>query len=220
VNRTVLGIVERDGAFAEYLALPFENLHPVPDSVEDEQAVFCEPLAAALQIQEQLNVKPSQRVAVVGDGKLGNLVAQTLVLTGCELTVVGRHKEKLQLLQHHRIETVLDGDAALSGFDLVVECTGNPEGFKTAVESVRPRGTVVMKSTYHGELCFDAAPVVVNELTLVGSRCGPFEPALHLLESGEVDVMPLIDGSFGLSEAPAAFERAREAGVMKVLLTI
>ena len=217
-NRTVLGIVGRDGAFAEYLILPVENLHVVPDDVSTDAATFTEPLAAALEIQEQVDIGDSDRVLVVGDGKLGQLVARTLALTDCDLVVLGRHPEKLSLLSASGISTVLSADEVPAGFDIAVECTGNSGGFNVALGRVRPRGTVVMKSTYADDLTFDAATVVVNEVTLVGSRCGPFVPALELLASENIDVDSLISARYALGDALQAFEHAQSPGVLKVLL--
>ena len=219
-RRTVLGIVSRHGAFAEYLTLPVENLHVVPDAISTDAAVFTEPLAAALEIQQQVAIRPGDRALVVGDGKLGQLVAQTLALTGCGLVVTGRHDAKLRLLAARRIDTRRDGAVEQGAFDVAVECTGNPEGFRIAQRALRPRGTLVLKSTYAGALTFDASAVVVNELTLVGSRCGPFAPALDLLENRQVSVEPLIHAHYPLARAPDAFERAQQPGVLKVLLEI
>jgi len=228
-NRTVLGIVGRDGAFADYLTLPAENLHVVPDSVPDDAAVFTEPLAAALQIQEQVRFGPEDRLLVVGDGKLGQLIARTSRLTGCYLCVAGRHADKLAMLADlGGIDTVLvgaegapdGGDAAtrLRGFDVAIECTGNREGFALARPAVRPRGTIVMKSTYAQSLDIDISSLVVDEITLVGSRCGPFAPALKLLESGRVFVDDLIADRYPLSAGIAAFDHATQRGTLKVLL--
>jgi len=224
-NRTVLGIVDRDGAFAEYLTLPARNLHAVPADLPDEIAVFCEPLAAALQIQEQIDLPDDARVLVVGDGKLGQLVARTLKLAGPYVRVAGRHRDKLALLEDRGIDTVEvpeGDDAAVRGdlrqFDIVIECTGNPEGFALARHALRPRGTLVMKSTYAGALTVDASSLVVDEITLVGSRCGPFAPALELLGSGAVHVEELIADRYPLSAGTAAFEHARRRGTLKVLL--
>jgi threonine dehydrogenase-like Zn-dependent dehydrogenase len=219
-RRPVLGIVGRHGAFADYLILPAENLHPVPDAVSTDAAVFTEPLAAALEIQEQVPIGLRDRVLVVGDGKLGQLVAQTLALTGCALLVVGRHDSKLALLAARGIETGGVDRVTREGFDVAVECTGNPEGFAVAQRAVRPRGTLVLKSTYAGALTLDASAVVVRELALVGSRCGPFAPALRLLADRRVDVEPLIHARYPLAEALAAFEHAQRPGVLKVLLEI
>ena len=219
-RRTVLGIVSRHGAFADYLILPAENLHPVPDAVSSDAAVFTEPLAAALEIQEQVPIGLRDRVLVVGDGKLGQLVAQTLALTGCALLVVGRHDAKLAVLAARGIETGRADRATRGAFDMAVECTGNPEGFAVAQRAVRPRGTVVLKSTYAGALTLDASAVVVHELTLVGSRCGPFAPALRLLAERRVDVEPLIHARYPLAEALTALEHAERPGVLKVLLDV
>ena len=219
-RRTVLGIAGRNGAFADYLTLPAENLHPVPDAVPTDAAVFTEPLAAALEVQEQVRLQADDRVLVVGDGKLGQLVAQTIALTGCAVLVVGRHEAKLALLAQRGIETARAEALTRGGFDVAVECTGNPEGFAVAQRALRPRGTLVLKSTYAGALTLDASAVVVNELTVVGSRCGPFPPALRLLAEGRVAVQPLIHARYPLGEAPAAFAHAQRPGVLKVLLEI
>ncbi len=220
-RRTVLGIVGRDGAFAERLVLPTENLHPVPDVISTDAATFVEPLAAALEIREQVRVEPADRVLVVGDGKLGLLIARTLALTGCRLTVAGRHPEKLALLAATGAATPA-GDASdeiESGrFDLAVECTGNPEGFALARRALRPRGTLVLKSTYAGELSLDVSALVVDEITLVGSRCGPFRPALALLAEGRVEVEDLIAARYPLTDGLTALEHARRRGALKVLL--
>jgi threonine dehydrogenase-like Zn-dependent dehydrogenase len=217
-NRTVLGIVNRNGAFADYLCLPVKNLHPVPDNVPTEVATFTEPLAAALEIQQQIPLSSDNRVLVVGDGKLGQLVAQTLALTGCDLLVVGRHFDKLANLEARGIKVGLSDAVTDRAFDISVECTGNSEGFAIARRALRPRGTLVLKSTYAGNLSFDASSLVVDEITLIGSRCGPFPAALELLAQEKVDVKPLIHGSYPLSDGLAAFERAQTKGVLKVLL--
>jgi threonine dehydrogenase-like Zn-dependent dehydrogenase len=202
-RRTVLGIKDRNGAFAEYLTLPAGNLHVVPDDVDSEAAVFTEPLAAALEIQEQVRITPDDRVLVVGNGKLGRLIAASLALTGCQLTVAGRDH----------------GDIAPRSFDVAVECSGNPDGFALARTAVRPRGTLVMKSTYAGDLTFNASALVVDEITLVGSRCGPFAPALELLSASTIDPRPMIHARYPLSDVAAAFAHAEQRGVLKVLLT-
>jgi threonine dehydrogenase-like Zn-dependent dehydrogenase len=218
-RRTVLGIRGRDGAFAEALTLPVANLHEVPDGLPDDVAVFIEPLAAALEVQEQVRIGPGDRVVVVGDGKLGNLVAQTLALTGCALTVVGRHPAKLALLAARGIAaSAAPTEPADGQADVVVECTGNAEGLERARRAVRPRGTVVLKSTYRGRTSLDVSRIVVDEITLVGSRCGPFPPALALLAGGRVDVRPLVHARFPLREAVAAFAEASRPGIMKVLV--
>jgi threonine dehydrogenase-like Zn-dependent dehydrogenase len=219
-HRTVLGIVGRHGAFAEYLTLPIDNLHVVPGNVSDDHATFTEPLAAALEIQQQIDVEATDRVLVVGDGKLGQLIARTLALTGCELTVIGRHPEKLELLASHTIAIGEPNSVEPAAFDIAVECTGNADGFATARRALRPRGMLVLKSTYAGDLTFDASALVVDEITLVGSRCGPFAPALELLASGTIDVAPLIHARYSLEDGLDAFEHATKPGVLKVLLEI
>lgn len=217
-NRTALGIRGRDGVMAEYFCLPAENLHLVPDVVPDEAAVFAEPLAAACEILEQIHIRPSNRVIVLGDGKLGLLVAQTLALTGCKLTVVGRHAEKLSMLAERGLATQMGAEGLEGGADVVVDCTGQPEGFRAARELVRARGTIVLKSTYHGEIQADLSRLVVDEITLVGSRCGPFPPALGLLTLRLVDVMSLIEAEYPLTDALLAFEHAARRGALKVLI--
>jgi threonine dehydrogenase-like Zn-dependent dehydrogenase len=219
--RSVLGIVNRDGAFAEFLVLPAANLHVVPDGLPDEAALFTEPLAAALEIGEQVDLRPGLRSLVVGDGKLGQLIARVLALRGCEPVVAGRHESKLALLRACGIEARTGEELAASApgaFDLVVDCTGSPSGFEFARRAVRPRGTLVMKSTYAGPLTIDASRLVVDEITLVGSRCGPFAPALRLLASGDVDPAPLVSARYDLRDALAAFEEAARPGVLKVII--
>lgn len=217
-RRTVLGIQDRDGAFAEFLTLPVDNLHVVPAEVSTEAATFTEPLAAALEILEQVDIGSPDRALVVGDGKLGQLVARVLALEDCELAVVGRHSWKLSLLEQSGIHTLSEAHVSEKAWDLVVDCTGQPGGFETARRALRPRGTLVLKSTYAGMLSLDASAVVVDELTIVGSRCGPFEPALRLLADERITVEPLIQARYPLLEAVSALERARESGVLKVLL--
>ncbi len=219
-NRTVLGIVNRNGAFADYLCLPSKNLYPVPDRVPTEVATFTEPLAAALEIQQQVALQSDRQVLVVGDGKLGQLVAQTLALTGCDLLVVGRHRDKLSNLEDRGIKVGLADAVADRSFDISVECTGNAEGFAIAQRALRPRGTLVLKSTYAGKLSLDASSLVVDEITLIGSRCGPFAPALDLLAQEQVNVKPLIHAHYPLTQGLAAFERAQTRGVLKVLLVV
>jgi threonine dehydrogenase-like Zn-dependent dehydrogenase len=217
-NRSVLGILNRNGVFAEYLTLPVENLHVVPDSLADEAAVFTEPLAAALEIQEQVHIQPTDRVLVIGAGRLGQLVAQTLALTGCELLVVTRHAAQDHLLELRGIATCKEKEAPTRDMDVVVEATGSPQGFALARRAVRPRGTIIMKSTYKGELQVNFSAIVVDEITLVGSRCGPFPPAIKLLESGKVDPLPLISGRYPLAEAKKAIHQAGQPGALKILL--
>jgi threonine dehydrogenase-like Zn-dependent dehydrogenase len=215
---TALGIRGRDGALAEYFLLPQKNLHLVPDDMPDEVAVFTEPLAAACEVLDQVHVRPSDQVLVLGDGKLGLLVGQVLALTGCELTVVGRHQKKLAVLASRGIQTQLQDEARFACADIVVECTGQPAGFDAAQRLVRPRGTVVLKSTYHGRTQADLSSIVVDEVTVVGSRCGPFPAALRLLKMDLVDVAPLVTAEYGLGDALEALEHAGRRDALKVLV--
>jgi alcohol dehydrogenase len=218
-HRTTLGIDGRDGTLADYTVLPARNLHRVPDAVSDVQAVFVEPLAAALEIVDRVHVRPTERVTVVGDGKLGLLVAQVLRLTGCELCVIGRHREKLATLPQPDIEVCLEADVCPEpSADVVVDCTGNREGFALARKLVRPRGRVVLKSTFHGDNSVNLTSLVVDEIVLIGSRCGPFAPALRLLEQGLVRVEPLVEATYSLMDGALAFERAGARGALKVLV--
>jgi threonine dehydrogenase-like Zn-dependent dehydrogenase len=217
-NRTVLGIVNRDGTFAEFTQLPVPNLHRVPDSVPDEMAVFTEPLAAALEIQQQIQIKPTDRVLLIGAGRLGQLISQTLALTGCNLRVVARHKHQQDLLKARGIRIISEEEIQRWRWDIVVEATGSPSGFSLARQAIRPRGTLVLKSTYKGDMSVNFSSIVVEEINIIGSRCGPFAPALRLMESRQVDPTVLIASEFKLGEALKAFERAAETGVLKVLL--
>ena len=217
-HRTVLGIASRDGVLAEYTNLPIANLHRVPDSVPDEVAVFTEPLAAALEIQDQIQVRPTDRVLLVGAGRLGQLIAQTLALTGCDLCVVARHEHQQSLLKKRGIKIIAEENIQPWRWDIVVEATGSPNGFSLARKAIRPRGTMVLKSTYKGDMSVNFSSIVVDEINLVGSRCGPFAPALRLMESRQVDPTVLIDSEFSLGNALKAFEHAAETGVLKVLV--
>ena len=217
-SRTVLGIVNRDGVFAEYATLPIENLHRVPDSVPDEMAVFTEPLAAALEIQQQIQIKPTDRVLVIGAGRLGQLIAQTLALTGCDLHVVARHSLQQNLLTARGIRITSEAEIQPRKWDIVVEVTGSFDGFNLARRAIRPRGTLVMKSTYKGDMNVNFSSIVVDEITVIGSRCGPFEPALRLMEKREVDPTVLIAEEYNLKDALKAFEKAAQPGVLKVLV--
>ena len=219
-DRTVLGIVNRNGAFAEYLSLPIENLHVVPNEVSTDAATFTEPLAAALEILEQVSITSNHRVMVIGDGKLGQLVAQAIATTGCDLLAIGRHGDKLQLLENCGIRVGFADAIQPRSYDIAIECTGNPDGFAIALDALKPRGTLVMKSTYAGKLTLDASKIVVDELQLMGSRCGPFAPALDLLAQRKVNVLPMIQARFPLSDGLAAFDRASQKGTLKVLLEI
>ena len=218
MQRKVLGIVGKDGCFAEYVTLPVSNLHLLPDTLSDTRACFVEPVAAAFEILEQVTVMPRDRVAVLGDGKLGLLVAQVLETTGCALTLVGKHARKRALAERRGIATAELGSLPRKAFDIVVEATGSPSGMRAAIELTRPRGTVVLKSTYHGRLEVDAAPLVIDELTMIGSRCGPFERAIMALAGGTIDPDPMVDEIVPLALAQGAFERAAQPGTLKVLL--
>lgn len=218
-HRTVLGIVGRDGAFAEYVALPIANLLRVPPTVSDEEAVFTEPLAAALRVAEQLPLPPSEACAVVGPGRLGLLIAQVLALGGAQPTVLGRRRESLELPASWGFATALADEMADDAFALVVEATGNQEGLASSLRLVRPRGTLVLKSTFAGAATVDLTKLVVAEIRVEGSRCGPFAPALRLLERGAVQVRPLIEADYPLRQALAALAHAGRPGVRKVLLT-
>ena len=217
-HRTTLGIHNKDGVFADYVTLPVVNLLAVPDGVADDEAVFTEPLAAALRIREQIAVRPSARAAVVGPGRLGLLVAQVLALAGTDVTVLGRRAESLALPRQLGLTTGLVAEAADDSFDLVVEATGNDAGLAHSLRLVRPRGTLVLKSTFAGQAHVNLTKLVVGEITVVGSRCGPFAPALRLLERGAVEVRPLIEAEYPLTDALAAFEHAARPGVRKILL--
>ena len=217
-GRSVLGIVRHPGAFREFLTLPERNLHALPEGVPNERAVFTEPLAAACEILDQVSIPCGETIAVLGDGKLGLLAALVLHAHGYPVRLFGRHAEKLKIAARAGVETVLGGSPPAAEFAWVVEATGNADGLRAAVRMTRPRGTVILKSTLHGAVGVDTAPLVVDEITLVGSRCGRFEAALPLLEHGVIRVEEMVAARFPLSEAAAAFERAGERGVLKVLL--
>ncbi len=217
-NRTVLGILGHDGAFADYLVLPLRNLHPVPDSVPDEMAVFTEPVAAALEVVEQVHIRPDQPILVVGTGRLGQLIARVLVLTGAEVHGVARRERAAALLRAHDVRPIAPNAVPEAAYPLVVEATGTPEGLALAQRAVEPRGRVVLKSTYAQPRPLNLSPVVVAELTLVGSRCGPFAPALRLFRRGLLDPRDLITARYPLSQGLRAMEHAAEPGVFKVLL--
>jgi threonine dehydrogenase-like Zn-dependent dehydrogenase len=219
-NRTVLGIVNRDGAHAEFLTLPARNLLIVPDEVTDEQAVFAEPLAAAYGILEQIEIVPETKVAVIGDGKLGILCAQSLRLNSENVFLVGKHHEKMRVAEAKGVEGVLLAavNKLSRSFDVVVEASGSESGFQTALDLLKSRGKLVLKSTFQGEPKWQAWRVVVDEITIVGSRCGRFAPALELLRDKKVDVESLISEEFPLSEGIRGIERAGERGMIKVLL--
>ena len=223
-RRKVLGIVAHDGAFAEYLTLPLENLHVVPDAISDEAAVFVEPLAAACEILDQVSVKHFRQAAVLGDGKLAQLIARVLRQELPRVVMYGKHREKLALARQARIETKLirddagDFERVTKTFALLVEATGSPTGLALAQKMTEPRGTLVLKSTFHGAAPVETWPIVVKELNVVGSRCGPFDKAIALLRAGKVDPRRLITRTFALKDASAAIAFAQKSGVMKVLL--
>lgn len=217
-ERTVLGISGRDGAFAEYLSLPVGNLHRVPDGVSDEQAVFTEPLAAACAILEQVSIRPTDRVAVLGAGRLGQLCARVLALTGAEVIAVARSPAKLERLPIGIGRWTAEAAETLRGLDVVVDCTGSSTGLELATRMVRPRGTIVLKTTVEAAHALHLAPWVIHEIAIVGSRCGPFAAALRLMEQGLVDPTVLIDEQYPLSQGIHALERARTPGILKVLI--
>ncbi len=219
-NRTVLGIVKHPGAFSEFFTLPERNLHVVPDEVATEEAVFTEPLAGACEVLDQVDIPPEDEVAVLGDGKLGLLIGQVLSAHGYDVHLYGHHEQKLRLAREAGIlPDRIRGRAPKAVFRWVIEATGSAEGLRQALEMVEPRGVIIMKSTVHGTVAMDTAPIVVNEVTLIGSRCGRFEPALELLRGGQLRLEEMISARFPLSEAPRAFQRAAQKGVLKVLLT-
>lgn len=222
VQRRVLGIKDYPGAFAEYLCLPLDNLHPVPDPVPDIQAVFTEPLAAALQIAQQLDLKPQHKVLVIGAGKLGQLIAQALRLSACEISVCARYPQQQTLLKRLKIASFTEQQLTQSGaahaWDIIVEASGSPEGLKLALERVRPRGSIVLKSTFGGTVDVPLARLVVDEVRLQGSRCGAFAPALRVLEQGLAHPEWLITHTLPLSQGEQAFELAQQKGAGKILL--
>jgi alcohol dehydrogenase len=218
-HRTVLGIVNHPGAFQEYFTLPERNLHVLPDAIATERAVFTEPLAAACEILDQVCIPPGETVAVLGDGKLGLLIAMVLAAHGCRVRQFGRHAEKLRIAAAVGVAVAdASGRLPVAEYGWVVDATGSPEGLRAAAAMARPRGTVILKSTVHGTVAVDTAPIVVNEITLVGSRCGRFEAALPLLEHPAIRLEEMIAARYPLREAPAAFARAAGRGTLKVLL--
>jgi threonine dehydrogenase-like Zn-dependent dehydrogenase len=217
-NRKTLGIQGWDGGFAEYLVLPISNLHLVPAALPDKLAVFTEPLAAACEILEQVRLSSQQRVLLIGAGRLGQLVAQVLHQAGCQLEVVIRHLNQHALLAQRNITTLTEQTVGLKKYDLVVEASGTPSGFTLARKCVRPRGTIVLKSTYQGSQEVNLSSIVVDEVSLVGSRCGPFAPALKLLSAGKVDPLPMVEAVYPIDQGLTAFEHATQPGVLKILL--
>jgi len=216
----VLGIKGRDGAFAEFLSLPAANLLAVPDAISDEQAVFIEPLAAALNIREQVELSSGMRVGIIGDGKLAQLIVLAVAPTGCDLTVIGKHRERLALAERGGANDarLFSERAQVGALDVVIEASGSAAGLQAAIEMTRPRGTVVLKTTHHGATTVEMSPVVVNELTIIGSRCGRFETAIEFLLRRKPDFTSFISERFDLDFGVEAFKRAAEPGVLKVLL--
>lgn len=220
-NRLVIGILSHDGAFADSVWVPEANLHRVPDNVSTDSAVFTEPVAAACRILEQVSPQPTDKVVIFGDGRLGNLCAQVLKTTGCELTVVGKHEWKLAHLKQLGINTCeLSDFVCASDADIVVDCTGSPSGFEYAAAAVRPCGTIVLKTTVAAKQPLHLAPVVIDEVRIVGSRCGPFEPALKMIQEGLVQVEQLISARYGLEDAEKAFAHAERPDTLKVLFNV
>jgi 2-desacetyl-2-hydroxyethyl bacteriochlorophyllide A dehydrogenase len=218
--RTALGIRGRNGAFAEYLQLPADNLHAVPDGVASDAAVFTEPLAAALDVLDRYPPKPGEPVLVVGAGRLGQLVCRVLAAVDVEVVAVGRNADKLARLEGVVAQTLRAEDVEPRSFDMAVECTGNPSGLPVALHALKPQGTLVLKSTYPEPLNLDMAPLVVDELRLVGSRCGRFDAALRLLQEDRIEVESLIDARFPLGDGVEAFAYSRRPGVLKVVLDV
>jgi len=219
-NRDVLGIQNYNGAFAEFLIIPEKNLFFIPDSISDEEAVFIEPLAAACEILEQIQIQPQFHVAVFGDGKLGLLIAQVLQISGCKLTVIGRHPDKLNFVRRLGVDTLLESQISDQRFDVVVDATGSADGFHQALQCVKPRGIFVLKSTTQESIQFNPAKLVIDEIQLVGSRCGPFRPAIQLLVEKKVDVKPLISGIYPLNAWETAFQVAESRESLKILLSM
>ncbi len=219
-QRTVLGIKNRHGAFADYCTLPLTNLIPVPDSISDQQAVFAEPLAAALEIQQQIAIHPDDSVLIIGAGRLGQLIAQTIRLNSCQLTVVARHARQRELLEENNINWIDETQVTAKQYDIVIEATGHESGFALACQAIRPRGTVVLKSTHRNLTTVNLSALVVDEIQLIGSRCGPMRPALRLLEQQLIDPLPLIDASYPLDQAVQAFDHAARPGALKIVLAV
>lgn len=218
-NRHTLGIVDKDGCFAEYLTMPLNVLFEVPENVSDEQAVFVEPLAAACEITEQLHIKPIDKVVVLGDGKLGLTTALTLHAQGFDVTLIGKHQNKLDIAKNQKVKTQLLQELKVeNNFDVVVEATGSVSGFETSLALVKPRGVLVLKSTIATGKELNLAPIVINEITVLGSRCGQFPPALRLLENDRIDFKPFISGVYNIDDAIEGFEANKSKETLKVLI--
>lgn len=220
-NRSTLGIWQREGCFAEYVCLPEKNLLVIPDNVTDEEAVFVEPLAAALEILEQVHIPPYKRVIVLGDGKLGLIIALALNAAGLDITLVGKHEEKLNIAKAQGVKTKLLNNLKIEkAYDFVVEATGSITGFETSLALTKPRGTLILKSTIAASKEFNLAPIVIDEITVLGSRCGQFAPALRMLEQKRIDVKPLISDIYAIDDSIEAFERNKEKSSVKVLVKV
>lgn len=218
-NRQTLGIYKKDGTFAQYITLPLENIIEIPSEITDEEAILIEPLAAALEILEQVHIKPADKIAVLGDGKLGLLISLVLSTTQADLVTIGKHENKLDILKQQGIKTKFLNDAnETKYYDIVVDATGSVDGFEKAVSLVKPRGIFVLKSTVAAEKPLNLAPIVIDEITIIGSRCGQFKPALRLLEKKILNLKPLITKIFPFDKAIEAFEFAQSKGVLKVIL--
>ncbi len=218
-SRHTLGIVDKDGCFAEYLTMPLNVLFEVPENVSDEQAVFVEPLAAACEITEQLHIKPIDKVVVLGDGKLGLTTALTLHAQGFDVTLIGKHQNKLDIAKNQKVKTQLLQELKVeNNFDVVVEATGSVSGFETSLALVKPRGVLVLKSTIATGKELNLAPIVINEITVLGSRCGQFPPALRLLENDRIDFKPFISGVYNIDDAIEGFEANKSKETLKVLI--
>jgi alcohol dehydrogenase len=218
-DRKTIGILGKDGAFAEYITLPVDNLFEVPDNISDEEAVFAEPLAAAFEILEQLHIKPTKRILVLGDGKLGILIALVLNLTQANVILAGKHDNKLQIAEEQHVKTIGINDLAINKqYDVVVEATGSEDGLELALQLVRPRGTIVLKTTAAYGKEMNLAPVVIDEIRIIGSRCGPFEPALQTMTKKLINVKPLISAIYKPDRALEAFRKAGSKEALKVLL--
>lgn len=219
-DRTVLGIINRNGAFAEYLSVPERNVVLIPDAIPDDRAIFIEPLAAALEILEQVTISKDSKVLLFGDGKLGLLIGYVVSSTECDLTVVGKHRDKLALLDNYSVKTVLLNDFIDKKFDIVIEATGNPSAFNRALLNVKPRGSIIFKSTYAGELNFNPSKVVVDEITIIGSRCGRFSAAIDFLNQNDIALEKLISREMKFHDALEAFEYSAKSDTLKVVLNI
>ncbi|MDD3238414.1 MAG: alcohol dehydrogenase catalytic domain-containing protein [Candidatus Gastranaerophilales bacterium] len=220
-NRSTLGIWQKDGCFAEYVTMPLSNLIEVPENVPNEEAVFVEPLAAGLEILEQLHIPPYKKVMVLGDGKLGLTTAIALTSAGLDVTLVGKHQNKLDIAKEQNVKTKLLADLTEGNiYDVVVEATGSLSGFETSIASVKPRGILVLKSTIAASKEFNFAPIVINEITVLGSRCGQFKPALRFLEQKKIDFKPFVSGIYDMDDALEAFEKNKDKDTIKILIKI